>query len=165
MKSTYILAATLFIGIVPGSSIGATGDAQTRQEQVKHSGALVMPFDLARTTHFFDDTETGGTETVTANDKGDREQIDLIRAHLAAEAKRFASGDFSDPARVHGVDMPGLAALSAAGARLSVSYHELPAGASLSFASSDRAVTGAIHEWFAAQRSEHAAHQHMHMHH
>ena len=119
-----------------------------------------MPFDLTRTTHFFDDTPTGGIETITANDKRGTRQTALIRSHLAAEAKRFRHGDFSDPAKIHGEDMPGLAELSRAGDKLQVKYTNLPAGASLAYASPDPAVIAAIHTWFAAQRSDHAAHSH-----
>lgn len=133
-----------------------------RQADVARKGAMVMPFDLARTTHFFDDRATGGVETVTANDGADTRQIGLIRGHLSAEAERFARGDFSDPAQIHGEDMPGLAELSRAGAKLRVTYRELPAGASLTYASRDKAVISAIHEWFAAQRADHGAHMHMH---
>ena len=58
--------------------------------------------------------------------------------------------------------MPGLAALEHAGDKLHVSYRDVPSGASLTYASADPAVVGAIHDWFAAQRSDHAAHMHMH---
>ena len=134
----------------------------TRQAEVARKGATVMPFDLMRTTHFFDDRETGGVETVTANDKADAEQVKRIRAHLSTEAKRFSRGDFSDPAKIHGDDMPGLTTLSRAGRKLSVKYKSLPAGASLTYSSPDKAVVAALHEWFAAQRFDHAAHMHMH---
>jgi hypothetical protein len=60
--------------------------------------------------------------------------------------------------------MPGLVTLKAAGGKLHVTYKRLPAGASLTFASSDKSVVAAIHDWFAAQRSDHAAHEHMHEH-
>jgi uncharacterized cupredoxin-like copper-binding protein len=136
----------------------------SRQEEVARKGSVVMPFDLMKTTHFFDDDARGGTETVTANDPADAEQVALVRSHLAKEARLFARGDFSDPAAIHGHDMPGLAALSHAGGKLHVSYRELPAGASVVYASEDAAVIAAIHDWFAAQRSDHAAHMHMHMH-
>jgi hypothetical protein len=136
--------------------------ASPRQEEVARKGAVVMPFDLAKTTHYFDDTANGGIETVKANDPSDPEQAALIRSHLAEEAQRFARGDFSDPAAIHGPDMPGMAALERAGAKLRVSYREVPGGASLTYASADPAVVAAIHEWFAAQRSDHAAHRHMH---
>ncbi len=134
----------------------------SRQDEVAHTGATVMPFDLTRTTHFFDDTASGGVETITANEKSDAQQIALIQSHLTMEAKRFGDGDFSDPAKIHGQDMPGLAELTRAGTKLQVRYEKLPAGASLTFASGDPAVATAIHAWFAAQRSDHAAHSHMH---
>jgi len=88
----------------------ATPDAG-RQTQVAANGGQVMPFDLNRTTHTFTDLPDGGRETVTANDPGDAEQIALVRAHLQAEARKFTAGDFSDPANIHGCDMPGLAQL------------------------------------------------------
>ena len=138
------------------------GSTMSRQDEVALKGAAVMPFDLARTTHFFDDTPGGGIETITANDKKDARQIALIRSHLAEEAKRFGRGDFSDPAKIHGQDMPGVDALARAGDKLQVKYRKLPAGASLSYASADAAVVAAVHAWFAAQRSDHAAHSHMH---
>jgi hypothetical protein len=134
----------------------------SRKDEVALKGATVMPFDLMRTTHFFDDTPGGGIETVTANDKKDARQIALIRSHLAEEAKRFGRGDFSDPAKIHGQDMPGFDALTRAGDKLQVKYRQLPAGARLTYASADAATIAGVHAWFAAQRSDHAAHSHMH---
>lgn len=134
--------------------------SMSRQQDVARKGASVMPFDLARTTHFFDDKPSGGIETITANDAGDTRQTALIRAHLATEAKRFGRGDFSDPARIHGQDMPGLAELARAGDKLQVAYARVPRGASLSFVSRDPGVVAAVHAWFAAQRRDHAAHAH-----
>jgi hypothetical protein len=150
-----LLCASLAFGAEPNSKT-------SRQDEVALKGATVMPFDLARTSHFFDDTPGGGVETVTANDAKDARQIALIRSHLAQEAKRFARGDFSDPAKIHGQDMPGLDALAQAGGKLQVKYRKLPAGASLSYESADEAMIAAVHAWFAAQRSDHAAHSHMH---
>ena len=134
----------------------------SRQEEVARKGSAVMPFDLMKTTHFFDGEPNGGIETITANDASDREQVGLIRSHLAKESDRFARGDFSDPAAIHGADMPGMAALARAGDKLHVSCRDVPGGASLTYASDDPAVVRAIHEWFAAQRSDHATHMHMH---
>ena len=151
-----MVAAAAAFGVQGGEGSGS------RQAEVASKGATVMPFDLGRTTHFFDDRKTGGIETVTANDASDAKQIELIRAHLSAEAKRFGRGDFSDPARIHGEDMPGLSQLERAGAKLTVTYRNHPAGASLVYASRDPALVSAIHEWFAAQRSDHGAHMHMH---
>jgi hypothetical protein len=155
-----IAAGTLFC--VPAAFGAEPNSKSSRQDEVALKGATVMPFDLARTTHFFDDTPGGGIETVTANDAKDARQIALIRSHLAEEAKRFRRGDFADPAKIHGQDMPGLDALGRAGDKLQVKYRQLPAGASLSYASADAAVIAGVHAWFAAQRSDHAAHSHMH---
>ena len=83
-----------------------------------------MPFDLARTTHFFDDTPSGGIETITANDPRDTRQTALIRSHLTAEAKRFGHGDFSDPAQIHGQEMPGLVELARAGRQVAGEVRE-----------------------------------------
>ena len=124
--------------VVSATAMAAEGQA-SRQADVARKGGEVMPFDLARTTHFFDDRDTGGIETVLAND-GDAKQVELIRAHLSHEASRFGGGDFSDPARIHGADMPGMAQLARAGKKLRVSYAELPRGASLTYASGDAAV-------------------------
>lgn len=140
----------------------ALSQSSTRQDEVQQKGSVVMPFDLARTQHFFDDTPTGGVETVTANDKRDAKQIELIRSHLRSEAQRFARGDFSDPAAIHGQEMPGLASLAASGARLQVKYKQLANGASITFASRDKSTVAAVHEWFAAQRMDHGAHAHLH---
>ena len=161
MKAMIAVAASALIGA--SMAFGANPmPNMSRQDEVAHSGASVMPFDLMRTTHYFDDTPSGGVETITANDERDARQAALIRAHLAAEARRFSHGDFSDPAKIHGADMPGLAELTSAGTKLHVKYKKLPAGASLTYTSRDRAVAAAVHAWFAAQRSDHAAHAHLH---
>jgi hypothetical protein len=136
-------------------------DMTSHQAEVARKGSAVMPFDLARTTHFFDDTQSGGIETITANDKHDTRQAALIRSHLAIEVQHFRRGDFSDPAAIHGHDMAGLATLTKAGDKLHVEYRSLPAGASLTYASTDPDVIAAVHAWFAAQRSDHAAHSHL----
>ncbi len=161
MKAMIAVAASALIGA--SMAFGANPmPNMSRQDEVAHSGASVMPFDLMRTTHYFDDTPSGGVETITANDERDARQAALIRAHLATEAKRFSHGDFSDPAKIHGADMPGLAELTGAGTKLHVKYKKLPAGASLTYTSRDRAVAAAVHAWFAVQRSDHAAHAHLH---
>ena len=155
-------SSTLAI-LVLASSVVLAADAQpSRQQEVARKGATVMPFDLDRTQHFFDDRPTGGVETVLANDKGDATQVELIRSHLRGEALRFSRGDFSDPASIHGADMPGLKKLAAAGDTLQVAYNDVPAGASLTFAATDPQVVAAIHQWFATQRRDHGAHRHLH---
>lgn len=135
---------------------GATTD---HQAQVARNGALVMPFDLSRTTHVFTDTDTGGREVVTANDPADTQQIDLIRNHLKGLMPQFSSGDFSNPAAIHGDDMPGLAQLRAGYSRIEFKYEELPNGAALTYRTTDPVMVSVLHTWFVAQRSDHGSHQ------
>jgi len=131
--------------------------ADTRQEQVHQMSHHVMPFAMANTVHVFSMTETGGVERVLVRDPGDREQITLIRQHLRHEAEKFQQGDYSDPARLHGSTMPGLAELQANAAHIRVSYQELPDGAQITFETDDLPSLTAIHRWFGAQLSEHGA--------
>jgi uncharacterized protein (DUF305 family) len=141
-----------------GMGMGAGPEEAARQAQVAARGAQVMPFDLTRTTHTFTDTDTGGREAVTADDPADTPQIGLIRAHLEAEARKFAGGDFSDPATIHGDEMPGLAALRAGYSRVAFAYEELPDGAAVTYRTADPVMVAVIHTWFAAQRSDHGDH-------
>ncbi|MEJ2760496.1 MAG: hypothetical protein P8126_02860 [Gammaproteobacteria bacterium] len=131
--------------------------AQTPQERVHQMSHSVMPFDISKTLHIFRMTESGGVEKVVARDPGDTGQVSLIRQHLKHEAGRFQRGDYSDPAKLHGADMPGLKELEAGASHIKVSYMELPAGAAITFRTADIHLLTAIHRWFGAQLSEHGA--------
>lgn len=131
--------------------------AQTTQEHVHHMSHSVMPFDVARSLHIFRMTDRGGEQRVIARDPGDARQIALIRQHLRHEASRFQRGDYSDPATLHGAGMPGLAELQEGASRIQVSYADVPAGAALTFSTTDRHLITQIHRWFGAQLSEHGA--------
>lgn len=135
----------------------AGAPSRQRLDEVAAAGAMVMPFDLERTTHVFADRTWGG-EQVVVSDDNDANQIALIRAHLTAEAARFARGEFASSEQIHGHDMPGLDVLRARYAGLDVTYAERPGGASINYRASDQALVDAIHTWFAAQRSDHGAH-------
>ena len=131
--------------------------AQTKQEHVHHMGHGVMPFDLAKTTHIFRMTDSGGVERVIAKDATEKDQVALIQQHLQHEAEAFQRGDYSDPASLHGADMPGLKDLQAGAPHIRVSYSALPIGAEISFETTDLHLLTAIHRWFGAQLSEHGA--------
>jgi hypothetical protein len=131
--------------------------AQTKQEHVHHMGQSVMPFELAKTTHIFRMTDSGGVERVIAKDAMAKDQVGLIQQHLRHEADAFQRGDYSDPASLHGADMPGLKELQAGAARIKVLYSALPAGAEITFETTDLHLLTAIHRWFGAQLSEHGA--------
>lgn len=131
--------------------------SQTPQEHVHRMSHSVMPFDASKTIHMFKMTESGGVQQVVARKPGDTDQVSLVRQHLKYEAGRFQHGDYSDPAKLHGTDMPGLKELQAEASRIRVSYVELPMGAAITFQTDDLHLITAIHRWFGAQLSEHGA--------
>jgi uncharacterized protein (DUF305 family) len=141
-------------------NMNMTGANANRQAQVAANGAMVMPFDLTKTTHMFTDTDTGGREVVTANDPADSQQIDLIRTHLKGLVPQFSSGDFSSPAAIHGDEMPGLAQLRAGYSKIQFTYEELPSGAALTYRTTDSVMVSVLHTWFTAQRTDHGTTHH-----
>lgn len=148
---------SIILGLVIAMAGCAGSGLQHRQAEVAEVGAAVMPFDLDRTTHFFEKTEYGGLQTVLSDD-GDPEQVALIRAHLAEESARFARGDFHDPEMIHGPEMSGLHALAMGHDRLSVAYREVEEGAEVRYRSEDPTLVEAIHQWFDAQLRDHGGH-------
>jgi hypothetical protein len=135
----------------------ATAFAQTKQEHVHDMAHGVMPFDMSKTLHIFKMTESGGVMQVVAKDSGATDQITLIQRHLQDEAKRFQRGDFSDPAKLHGADMPGLKEIQKGAPHIKIKYQTLPSGAEIAFETTDIHLLTAIHRWFGAQLSEHGA--------
>lgn len=131
--------------------------AQTTQERVHQMAHSVMPFDMSKTVHIFKMTESGGVLRVIAKDAGATDQITLIQRHLKHEAERFQRGDYSDPATLHGANMPGLNELRAGAAGIKVLYADLSVGAEITFETTDLHLLTAIHRWFGAQLSEHGA--------
>jgi hypothetical protein len=152
--SAWLCAGFVLTPAIPGSA--ATPE---RVEEVARRGAEVMPFNLEQTRHIFTKTATGGLQQVVVRDTSNRAQVDLIRKHLSKIAAEFARGDFSDPARIHGESMPGLAVLrSAKPGQLLVVYREQPNGAEVEYRADDSALIAAVHEWFDAQVADHGPH-------
>jgi len=139
-----------------------TNDTSLRQRQaaVEARGAHVMPFDQSSTRHVFAKTSDGGSETVTANDANDSSQIVLIRTHLEHEAQLFTSGDFRDPAAIHGKNMPGLAVLEHGASHVGFAYSEVPRGATITYRTADASLVAALHTWFDAQITDHGSPAH-----
>jgi hypothetical protein len=150
-----VAAGVLGAGIVVGALVVQGPD---RQQIVAERGAVVMPFDLDATTHRFVPTVDGGVQTVVADNPTDAGQVRLVQSHLQGEAEAFARGDFGDPERIHGAEMPGLAVLRNSAGSLAVEYRARDDGAELTFASADPVVVAALHDWFAAQTSDHGSH-------
>jgi hypothetical protein len=140
-----------------GEDTGGDGLA-ARREGVAERGAEVMPFDLEATTHRFEPTDEGVVQTVVADDPADAANVALVREHLAAEAERFAGGDYADPAAIHGDDMPGLAELEAGADRIDVAYAETGAGGRITYTTADAGLVDALHRWAEAQLMDHGAH-------
>lgn len=151
-------AATAVTLVVGGSQQDPGGGRTERQTLVAERGKTVMPFDLEQTTHRFTPTATGGVQDVVADQRGDTEQIGLIRGHLRKEAAAFSQGDFDDPARIHGAGMPGLTELREGYDRIDVRYEERADGATLTYTTDDPALADALHDWFEAQLGDHGAH-------
>jgi hypothetical protein len=153
------VVATVIVALgLAGWALFAQQAAASRQAEVAIRGAEVMPFDLERTTHIFNDLPDGGLQQVVADDPADATQVALIRTHLQAEAAKFGRGDFGDPAAIHGAMMPGLAELRQGYAQVAVAYAELPDGAQIRYTTGDPTMVSALHAWFAAQLSDHGGH-------
>lgn len=140
--------------------VGCGDTAGSRQEEIAGKGATVMPFDLDRTTHVFDKESWGGIQTVTA-DEPDAEQVALVRAHIREETEAFRQGDFSDPAAIHGLQMPGIAELQAGAGQIEIRYADVPEGARIGYRTDNSALVRALHLWFDAQVSDHGEHARM----
>jgi hypothetical protein len=159
--------AVILAAISAATSVTYAADTQ-RQANVAQHGAQVMPFNLKATTHVFTKTADGGVQRVIAKDPVDAAQIRLIRTHLKELQSQFRRGDFSDPAQIHGRDMPGLAQLAAAKpGELTIDYKEIKRGAELTYRSRNPRLVAAIGAWFDAQLADHGADAmegHMHHH-
>lgn len=148
------VAATVIVAVAGGGWYVLADDGSATDPMTAQAGQ-VMPFDLARTTHTFTKTDTGGVEKVVVKDPSDTRNRALIRSHLAKEASLFRTGNYSDPAKIHGMDMPGLKELEAGAARVNVTYADLPDGAQITYASTEPALISALHSWFDRQVADH----------
>jgi hypothetical protein len=157
------LMAVVTSGILLVGNRGHDSTAVTlakRQAEIEKRGVGVMPFDQNLTMHKFAKTDTGGIETVTANDHNDTRQVTLIQGHLSHERDLFAKGDFSDPMAIHGYQMPGLQDLrrGASVGQVTIEYAALPNGARLTYSTRDPDLVDALHTWFDTQLMDHGSH-------
>lgn len=150
---SYVVQLTAIFMLIGTTSVYAG----TRQEHVHQMAHSVMPFDISKTVHIFKMTESGGVQKVLAKDPGATDQIALIQLHLQHEARMFQQGNYSDPEKLHGAEMPGLKDLEAGASHIKVSYEAVPSGAEIRFETTDPHLLTAIHRWFGAQLSEHGA--------
>jgi hypothetical protein len=147
------------IGLVATSILlsSSNASAQTTQEHVHDMSSGVMPFEMDKTVHVFEMTSTGGVQQVIIRNETDEDQLAMIRQHLAHEAQLFQNGNFGDPEKLHGENMPGLDALREGASEIRIFYSPIPLGAEIHFETNDIHLITAIHRWFGAQLSEHGA--------
>ncbi len=149
---------SLGVCIAAALSLPALAADAQRQAEVARLGPDVMPFSLKATTHIFTKTAAGGVQRVLTKRAADTQQVKLVREHLHDIQTQFLKGDFSGPTHVHGVEMPGLAELQGAKpGQIAIDYREVPAGAELTYRTSDAKLVAALHRWFDAQLSDHGA--------
>lgn len=119
-------------------------------------GEVTMGVDQYTSTHLFDDLPDGARIELQRNED-DPAGVAQIREHLQHIARAFAAGDFSDPAAVHGHEMPGTEVMAEKKELITYSYAPLPRGGEVRITTSDPDALRAIHRFTAAQRGEHRA--------
>lgn len=149
-----VLVAALMVAVAGGGYLLA--DRSTPASSMTIRAGQVMPFDLRATTHTFTKTAAGGVEKVVVNNSADTRDRALIRSHLGKEAELFRAGNFSDPAKIHGMNMPGLKALEAGASRVRVTYADVPGGAQITYSAAEPALVSALHSWFDRQVADHS---------
>lgn len=158
---TLFIPRSILVGLALLCSFGmiavsAEGEPTQRQKEVAVQGAMVMPFNIHNSTHVFLKAADGGTQQVLAKDPSDKDLIAAIRMHLESEADRFKQGNYSDPMKIHGMDMPGVQYLSnVKPEQIGIKYLDLPNGGEILYTGKDVATVDAIHKWFDAQLSDH----------
>lgn len=156
----YLVPLALVL-LVTGIGIGYSLNtilSEQRQVHVVARGADVMPFDLDKTTHTFERVNDGGCRRLPLTILLMPNRLPSFARILQEETVRFRQGDVSDPAQIHGEDMPGLADLRTGAARIQVEYHELPTGARITYRTDDQTIIHALHQWFDAQLTDHGDH-------
>ena len=154
---TKCLLQAILLSVFVSVPVARAADPQ-RQAGVASRGADVMPFSLKATTHVFTKTAEGGTQRVIAKSPADLQQVKLVREHLHDIQAEFLKGDFSGPSHIHGIEMPGLAALKAAKpGEVEIAYKPVVGGAELTYRTNNVKLVVALHQWFEAQLSDHGA--------
>ena len=112
------------------------------------AGPSESAFERTRMARSFQAADAGGVEQVVARDPSNEAQITQVRAYLRQEAARFEEGRYEDPAKIHGMEMPGSKELEAGYGRVQVTYADLPNGGQVTYSTPDQTLIQAIHAWF-----------------
>lgn len=131
--------------------------ADTTVAAVQARGAAVMGVDQTTSRHVFETLPDGGRIVLRRDDATDTAAVRTIRAHLRAVAAAFARGDFADPRRVHGREVPGTAVMAARRAAIAYAVADRPDGAEVRIRTVDPEAVAAVHAFLAFQRDDHRA--------
>ena len=115
-----------------------------------------MGVDQYSSTHHFDALADGGRIELL-RDTDDSAGVAQIRQHIREIAVAFKAGDFSTPAFVHMMTVPGTQVMAAKRAVIMYTPHDLPRGAELWIKTADVDALHAIHQFMEYQRSDHHA--------
>jgi len=118
-------------------------------------GERAMGFSQTDTTHHFLLTKDGGVIQVEANDPKDKQNRDLIRAHLTHIAQTFAAGDFSDPLAVHDKYPDGVPVMQRLRGDIRYTFEETPQGGRVLIRTTNPQALDAIHQFLRFQVREH----------
>ncbi len=83
---------------------------------------------------------------------------DVKKTTSKAHQQYRALNSFSDPEAIHGESMRGLATLKDRYAEIDIQLIVGDVGATLIYSTDESEVVEAIHDWFAAQTSDHGSH-------
>ena len=125
---------------------------------LQHRGAdpRGMGVDQYTSVHRFDALPDGGRIELRRA-MNDSAGVAQIRAHLRSIASAFATGDFSTPAFVHLMQVPGTDVMAARRSHVTYAERDLPGGGEVRITTDDSAALAAIHRFMAYQRHEHHA--------
>ena len=149
-----IAAIAVLLAACTSQKPGTTEDSTFAAMQ--NRGQMAMGVDQYQNRHKFTATPDGGIIELQS-DKGDTLEVAQIRAHLKLIQHSFAAGDFSTPTFVHAHEMPGSSSMSAHKDAIQYSYADLPRGGEVRITSKNTDAIKAIHDFLAAQSSEHHA--------
>jgi hypothetical protein len=122
--------------------------------ELQERGKRAMGVDQYTSRHLFDALPDGGRiELLRSID--DSAGVTRIRSHIRDIARAFAAGDFSTPAFVHMLSVPGTKAMAAKRDVIVYEPRDLPRGAELRIRTKDAEALRAIHEFMRFQRGDH----------
>lgn len=146
------LAAAL---VITTAATSAAAFQHQRHDPAGHHGASVMGFSQTATSHHFRLSPKGGAIEVHAHDASKTELRETVAAHLRTIAGRFAKGDFTTPAAVHGAAPDGVDVLASHREKITYTFEEGALGGRVVIQTDDAAARDAVHAFLRYQIREH----------